>query len=73
MHLIFPILPLFNLRGMQVCGVKNRKEKEKKIDPLCETGRAGTLPVDSVLENKAFVLGGGLRPFALRSLFHLAC
>lgn len=56
-----------------MCGAQNRKEKETKIkDPLWEADRAGKLPVDSVLENKASVLGGGLRPSVLRSLFHLA-
>lgn len=57
---------------MQVCEAQKRKEKEKKIDPVWEADRAGKLPADSVLEKKAFVLWGGLRPFALRSLSHLA-
>lgn len=57
---------------MQVCGAQKKKREGEKIGPLWEADRAGKLPADSVLENKVFVVWGGLRPFVLRSPLHLA-
>lgn len=58
-------------RDAGVWGFKQKREGEK-IDPLWEAGRAGKLPVDSVLENKAFVLCSGLGPLLPFARFHLA-